>query len=45
MYSVNIVRVSGGHTLHRELKFFSLQILAAQKLGFNFQVDETVRHP
>jgi len=35
-----IVRVPGGHTLHRELKFFSLQILVAQKLGFSFQVDD-----
>jgi len=35
-----IVRVPGGHTLHRELKFSSLQILVAQKLGFNFQVDD-----
>jgi len=35
-----IVRVPGGHTLHWELKFFSLQILVAQKVGFNFQVDD-----
>ena len=35
-----VVLVPGGHTLHRELKFFSLQILVAQKLGFNFQVDD-----
>jgi len=39
---VLVVRVPGGHTLHRELKFFSLQILVARKLGFNFLVDD---HP
>jgi len=40
VYFACIVRVPGGHTLHRELKFFPLQILVAQKVGFNFQVDD-----